>query len=404
MKNIQNLVLVSISILMFFIFPTSFGGVRYSVNQEILSWSFLSICIVCFLITNKFAYKNIIVVILIIMYMIYATFLANLNEGYDISLARIAPVICALFLFLGKIKNKIPFKYFELALHIMCIIMIIWNIMTMLKFELFIKFVVSFYSQFYDYATEGQILRGKPVFTFGVHNVAAFFYIQYFLFCRFTYNFTRKKIFIFYMIFMFFFTLMLRSTTSLGFSLIMISILFYMSKNRLKVRLMFIITMISGLGIFLISPIFETYKMMLFSKTNGFFPRYFGETTIFSNNFDMLFRNILGIGFTIPRGEIKAYFADSGYLVYLTMGSVFFLFSIYYLFTNYTRNNIEKKYRNIFLITVVLFELSIPSFLYLKSIYFYLFAAFFYNSLNIDESIKKSENFKIYHLDKVEKV
>lgn len=403
MKNKLNIALVTISILMFFIFPTSFGGTRYSVNQEILSWSLLSSCIVWFLISNKINYKNIMVVLLMLIYMIIATFFANFNEGFDISVARVAPVLCASFLFLGRIKKDIPFSYFERALHFMCLTMIVWNFLTILNIGSFIDFVVSNYSQFYDYATEGQLLRGKPVFTFGVHNVAAFFYVQFFLLCRFAYNHNRNKIFIFYMVSMFFFTLLLRSTTSLGFSLIMMIILFFMTRSNLKMRLLLIISMLVGLGIFIISPIFETYKMMLFSKTNGFIPRYFSETTIFSNNLDMLYNNVLGIGFTIPRGELKAYFADSGFLVYLTMGSVFFLFTIYYLFFKYVKNNIAKKYRFIFLLTVVLFELSMPSLLYLKSIYFYLFAAFFYSSLDFVESVNKEEHFKIYQSDYEEK-
>lgn len=403
MKNKLNIALVSISILMFFIFPTSFGGMRYSVSQEILSWSLLSGCIVWFLMSNKINYKNIMVVLLMLIYMIIATFFANFNEGFDISVARVAPVLCASFLFLGGIKKDIPFSYFERALHFMCLTMIVWNFLTMLNIGSFIDFVVSYYSQFYDYATEGQLLRGKPVFTFGVHNVAAFFYVQFFLLCRFAYNHNRNKIFIFYMVSMFFFTLLLRSTTSLGFSLIMMIILFFMTSSNLKMRLLLIISMFVGLGIFITSPIFETYKMMLFSKTNGFIPRYFSETTIFSNNLDMLYNNFLGIGFTIPRGELQAYFADSGFLVYLTMGSVFFLFTMYYLFFKYVKNNIAKKYRFIFLLTVVLFELSMPSLLYLKSIYFYLFAAFFYSSLDFVESVNKEENFKIYHSDYEEK-
>lgn len=386
LKKKSNIVLVLISILIFFIFPTSNSGVRYSVNQEILSWSFLSVCIVWFLITNSIRYKNTMIVLFMLTYMVISTVYANLNSGFDISIARIAPVLCVSFLFIGEIKNEIPFSYFERSLHIMCLIMIVWNILTIMNNEKFIEFVINYYSQFYDFATEGQLLKEKPVFTFGVHNVAAFFYIQFFLLCRFVYNYNRKKIFIFYMLFILVFTIMLRSTASFGFSIIMLLLLFFMTKKNLKIRILFLINMFVGIGVFIVSPIFETYKMMLFGKKNGFIPRYFGKTTIFSNNMDILHKNILGIGFTIPRGELKAYFADSGFLVYLTMGNVFFLIIMYYLFYKFIKNNIAKKYRRIFLFTVILFELSMPSFLYLKTIYFYLFAAFFYNSLAFQEN------------------
>lgn len=401
-KENISIVLVSVSILMFFVFPTSYSGTIYTVEQVILSWSILSICIVVFLISNTINHKSIMIVLFMLIYMIIATAFANFSSGYEVSVARIAPVLCASLLFSGQIKRGISFKYFERSLHIMCLILIVWNILTMINNKVFFDFVVRFYTQFYNDATEGQLLQGKPVFTFGVHNVAAFFYMQFFLLCKAVYDHNRKQIFLFYMVAVFIFTLMLKSTTSFGYSVIMLLILFFMTRHNKKIRNLFLLGILIGTGIFIASPMFETYKIMIFSETNGFIPRYFGETTIFSNNMKILHNNVLGIGFTIPRGELVAYFADSGFLVYLTMGSIFFVFTMYYLFYMYVKNNFIEKYRFIFLLTVILFELSMPSFLYLKGIYFYLFAAYFYNSLTKQkmEENQNQQNLMSIEMDK----
>lgn len=393
MKSRSDKVLIIIALIMFFIIPTSINGNIYTVNQSIITWLILSMSVVFFLVLNKIELKNTIIVLFMLLYMIFATMIAKSDNNYDISIARIAPVLCSVILFSGVIDRSISFNFFKKLLHIMCTVLIIWNIATLLNIEVFIDFVINSYTQFYDYATEGQLIRGKPIFTFGVHNVAAFFYIQIFLMCSYTYKFSKNNFFLLYMIFILFFTIMLRSSTSFGYSGIMLFIFFNMTKKDYRIRGIIVIATIIGFVYFLTTPLFDTYKDIIFSTTNGFIPRYFGENTIFSTNFDILDKNPLGIGFTIPRGNTEAYFADSGILVYLTMGNLTFVFVMYLLFSKFVQKNFDKEYRIIIFITVILFELSMPSFIYLKSIFLFIFMAYFYKSLDEEKAkynLKKS--------------
>lgn len=395
-KENINKILVLITWIVFFIFPTSFNGTRYTIMQEIISWTVLSVVIVLFLMFNKINFKSTIIGLIMIIYMFIVTVIANTNIEFEISIARIAPIICVTALFCIKMKNEISFKYFEFILNVMCIILIIWNLATLLNITAMINFVVQNYTQFYDYATKWQLTIGKPVFTFGVHNVAAFFYIQIFLLCYFSYSKKRNIIYIVYMLAILIFTLLLKSTTSLGFSLIMVGIFYFIIMKNVVYKyiylFIYIFIIFIAIGVFLNSSLFDSYMSMLFSQHNGFIPRYLGENTIFANNIEILKNNILGIGFTIPRGDQQAYFADSGYMVYLTMGSVIFPIVLYYLFFKYVSSNVPKECRKFFILTVILFELSMPSFMYIRSIYFYLFTAAFYKSLaSVKSETKKLE-------------
>lgn len=380
-RNTIHFAIVTIACIVFFIFPTSFNGERYTSNQEIISWSILSLGIICLLMCNKINYKNCAVAFTLLVYMTITTLIANTNIEYEISLARIAPIICAIALFTLQIKQTMTFRYFNIVLNIMCILIVIWNILTLSNVQPVIDFVVRNYTQFYDYATEWQLTVGKPIFTFGVHNVAGFFYMQIFLLCYYTYKNLNKKIYLLYMIVIFGFTLLLTSTTSFGYSLIMLSLFFLIIKKNRILMIIYLLLLLITFGFLINSALSEKYIEMLFSPTNGFIPRYIGNETIFANNIEILNNNILGIGFTIPRGTEQAYFGDSGIMVYFTMGNIFLPIILYYLFFRFISINILPKYRNVLILTILLFELSLPSFMYIKSLYLYMFLAFFYSSL-----------------------
>ena len=124
--------------------------------------------------------------------------------------------------------------------------------------------------------------------------------------------------------------------------------------------------------LFLQSKIFGDYLETLSNGVNGFFPRYVeGLNGLYKNNIEIVKQFLLGIGFTIPQNN-TIYFADSGYLIFYTMGNIVFAITFYILFLKSLCYEIKsKEYRLFFALYVLLMELGFVSFLALKTICFY---------------------------------
>lgn len=85
------------------------------------------------------------------------------------------------------------------------------------------------------------------------------------------------------------------------------------------------------------------------------------------------------IGFTII-DNLSLTYTDSGYMLYYSMGGLFFTICMYYLFYKFLKNNVKYQYKMLFFITMM-FEVALPVLIYSKFIYAMIFYVIYLNSL-----------------------
>ena len=136
---------------MFLLFPTSINSIPHSVKSIIVLWILESAVIVFFICEEKIDKKQLLKTMVIIGYLTIATIVATRENALYISLARIAPILCFVVMCCTNVKSRIQPSFFLGLLDTMCIILIVWNFLTLMKEPHFIKFVNLFYTQLDSY-------------------------------------------------------------------------------------------------------------------------------------------------------------------------------------------------------------------------------------------------------------
>lgn len=379
----QNSFIPIISLLFACFYPTSINGDIYSVSGVVFYYFLSTIIIIIAFNSNKKDTHLLYLFIIVITYLGYASFLTYLRIDTSLSLARFAPIVLILVLFTSINKNKKVYdRKIKSILEFVTIIILVWNIGIVFGNKFISYLTVNYYSQFMDYTVKSSVGLHKPIFTFGVHTFASFYYMLLFYLWYETIKvdgskFNRVKHYIF-LILIFLMTIYLRSSTSLMFSLIMLFMLIKVSTKKTG-KILLITTFLYFLVLFLNSELFTTYKEMVISPHHGIIPRYLSNNHIFIDNFEVIKKCYLGIGFTIPHNYSITY-TDSGYIVYYTMGGIVLVIIFYYMLYRYLRNNIDYHYKFIFIL-IMLFELAIPSLIYMKTAYFFIFIVSYLNYL-----------------------
>lgn len=368
--------------IMFFIFPTSIGREQFSVKVTIVLWLFQSGIICFFILQEKVNIQQFLLILLGLGYLIVATFIASTDPNLYVSLARIAPVICFFVLCATTYSSIIEISFFAKLVDIMCVTMIVWNLLTLMRVQPFIEFVNFFYTQLDDYtSTYWSLVRNKPIFTFGVHNFASIFYMHIFLFCYYLYQKVARKRYLIYLFNIMLFTLLLRSSASAGILAVMglfVVKLFLTDKRKL-----IFLFLCAGIVLVLLNgtSVYTDYIASFSSEVNGFGIRYSSASDLYRGNYAILKKFPLGIGFHIGKPILNIYFGDSGFIVYLTMGNIFLIVLFFVLIYRYYRININREKALLFTFLVALTELSFAGAMYEKTLYIYIFEIGFYRSL-----------------------
>jgi len=375
-------IIYAIILLMFLVFPTSINRNVFSVEIIIALWGFQSVLILLLAFLDKVSTGQILVSFVCILCLSVATMVSSSESLLYISLARIAPIICFLVICCLHVCDNIEFAFFSRLLDVACVLIIIWNLLTLLRIDWFIEFVNCFYTQLDTYtATYWSLVNNKPIFTFGVHNFAAVFYMHFFLFCFCAYRQTNKKRYILYMLSLYMFTLLLKSSSGIGIFGIMTLFICSLFINRLDKLLLTVVCISTMLLCIFQTSIGVEYITSLTSKANGFIARYSSESSLYEGNFNILNRFPMGIGFQIGKPDLGLYFADSGFIIYYTMGGGLILALFLGLIFNYYKKNLGLKMALVLFLVVLLTELSLVSFMYNKTLYLYIFEVAFYKSL-----------------------
>lgn len=377
---IFNFVIVLIAIYL----PTSVNKVIMGTDRLLFVWAVLDIILLVISVLNSISTKQLVLSMLFVnAYLLIVTFIASLQfPDARISLARIAPIITILYLFSIRIYIYPDFKFMRWLLHLISITAFIWNTLILLRVNSVIDFTYSWYNQYYDLNGYYQlVVNYKPVMSIGVHTYCSFFYFLFFILCLLTYEYTKKKIFLFYSMEYILFTLFLVSTTAIIYCFAMIGFLCYEFRKNLTLNRFIFFIGFFILGMIIVSKNFDSiYGRIYINMTNGgnsFVSRY-SSNSVFNNNFDLIVSS-LGIGYNIV-DSLQLGYSDSGYVVYLTMGNIPLVVAIYYCLIKFINRNLFLR-KKAFLLLILSFEVALPATFNYRFSYLIIFVICYLGSL-----------------------
>lgn len=400
-KETNNLMFLMnvICVIMAVYLPTSKDKVIYEVNRIVFVWAVLIAIICVILIKNECHLKRLIVSLTgINAYMLIVTLIAaNTYGSARLSVARFAPIICLLFLCSIQINHYPSFRNMELLLNIISITAIVWNVLILANVQSVLEFTYNYFNQYAPNNGYYQLIVGhKPVMSFGVHTYAPYFYFFLFVLCFSTYKNKGNIIYIFYSVAYSVFTLFCVSTTGIAFFLLMILFLLYEMRSRLSKTTLLTMCFIIFLIFMIIYRNFDSlYQRIIDNITNGdnsFVSRYSSDS-VFNSNFRII-TSSFGIGYNIV-DELHLGYSDSGYIVYLTMGNIPFMLSLYYNVFVFLKNNLTC-FRTMMMIVIFSFEIALPATFNYRFSYMIIFVICYMGAL--------TQNYKSKTEDSVVKI
>jgi hypothetical protein len=382
-KNLLSIFLSCILLIIVFFYPTSSNSVIYSALEIIVFYFIVTILLISSLLFIKINKINLILAFFLFVALSLSSLISILSLSAELSIARIAIVLMSLFIFASNFQINKNFSYFfRIIFHFITIITIVSNLFFLAGDTYIEEFLIKNFSQFFFYTVPSQLSQGKPVFTFGVHTFASYFYflIIYFWFISFKLS-SKKFIYFLYILFFLLFIILLDSYSAyvLFFLSLLMVLSLFISEIRYVLYFKLFIMILPFLFLIILLFYNEEIQSIFFDDSHGIFPRYFGG--LFSINFEVIGKTIFGIGFTIPR-NFNIVYTDSGPIVYHTMGVIYFPVVFYILFYRFLKVNLKSNFLFLFLITL-LFELAIPALIFLKSILLiYLVTQYQFNLTN----------------------
>ena len=176
--------------------------------------------------------------------------------------------------------------------------------------------------------------------------------------------------------------LALRCTTSIGYAMISICYLVYTQTKSFKKLSISISLLVILLYIALSNGWVDIYYGIMSQQTNGLIPRYLtGMHDLFGGNLQVVKDSWFGIGFCVPDDTNKIYGADSGFIISLTIGRYFYAVAFYVFLWNYIKTSLSRKIAIVVYVYMLLMELGFITFLYFRSIAFFIFVIYYLSSL-----------------------
>jgi len=372
--------LLLLVIVVFAFYPQSTGGVINEGMPLYVYYGIASGLALLYLLLGSIKPHRLAVSLVLLVYMWFVSLVSVQALDSQVSLARLVPVTVVLILFSEDIFREVPHTFLARVLEALTIVVVAWNFGLILGVNSIINFTIRYYSQFTTFTVETQIAGGKPIFTFGVHTHAAFFYmLLFYMWYRTVLGIHSRKRYYVYMVVLLIDTTQLSSYTAALFAGIMAVLLL----RRLWVKSVTGALGVLSVGLVVFVMRFQqimSYVMMaLTDPEHGLAPRYLNIQYLYATNFEVLRIVPLGIGFTIPR-QFDIYYTDSGYIVYYTMGGVVFTVAIYCLLLWFLRSNLRRYWG--MMLFFMLFELATPSLLYVKTVLILVFAIPFLSSVD----------------------
>lgn len=367
--------------------PISKDGV-VNPNYEIFSLFLILSEIVILCLINGIRKNKLLILTILLLYLSIST-ISIIDEHFKFSLPRFLYVAIPLLFFSLYIRVNLNYKFYLKVLDIIFLLVVLGNIISFFNLLNINEFIVGNYTQYFGPITNNQLLTRKPILIFGVHNLAAFFYMGLFLLTYFSFYYLKIKKYLYQSIIYLFLILLLRCSTSFMFLIYAMCVVLYLNRKSYKIFALFLLMFVVCI-LFINSEIFELYKDMLGSQANGIIPRYIeGFTSLYRGNYEVLMSNLLGIGFSVGDSSTGLYYADSGYILILTTGGVLYFVFFYLFFLKFVCSNLEKKAISFIIIGfVLLMEFGFISFFYYKTIAFMIFIIYFCKAICQNERLK----------------
>lgn len=349
--------------------PTSSRGSIFAESWKnyLYYFGYLTILTVFSSTRCKFSKTNIYIFIFVTFYLIVASINSYYSVGGEFSLARTGPVIAYFYIVSLKKEKSIKKNVLLKFLIVLILFILIVNTLSVTGNSTINQFLVDNYSQFRSHSVSYAISESKPVFTFGVHSFASFYYATFGLLLHLLKSEKNKILYFFLQFGLLFMILLCKSSSAILCSVWMTYLIFkdakgYFTKNALILILITSLLIVSAVAIEQI----EATKNNISSYDHGLLARYVEFNNLFEDNFVVLEKTIFGIGFTIPRNYAVTY-TDSGYVVYYTMGKVILVLFVVFTLVRFVFENYQND-RFLILSLLLAFELAIPNLIYPKTL------------------------------------
>lgn len=385
-KNVSKktgILIYLICITSFLFFPTN-GGVYTTVGLYLISFLIL----IYLLFKGKVDIKNFLIwVLLFLILFIYTGKLSLLPSTGGIRLGVMLQYLTFFLLAISVFPNFTYHKGYYRIFVITNTLMILWGFGLVFSIPFFKEFTMNY---LWGTPTIHMINANKPILSFGVHSIAAFFLCQMFFLNYITIklkNNSKRTIHLLFMMAFLILCIFLRSTSSLLFVFIMIIFIFKISKKPLMKIIIssFLLLLISYL--YNTTDLYNEYieKIFRYDGFGGISDRYSGK--FFDTHLNFIKENgyigLSDIGFI--------YNTDSGYIINFMRGGILSIILFFASMARFFLNNTNLKYSIYALLMILAFDSITTMLMFPRIVAFIIFSIVYLNIIRNDVNIKKTD-------------
>lgn len=354
-------------------YPTSINGKIQDEANTFYICAYYGIAVLLsllYMFTNEIALRRLKLLVYLMIYLAIATVISCCSIGGEFAFARLIYIFIAVVVLSTNDLPMINRHAILTSMEILTFVIIVWNLCIILHANQVIDFSIAYYSQFNSSTTAYYIQNRRPMFTFGAYSYASLFYALLFGFWYAATNnevrkYTRGRYYA-YLIALIVFQFLLRGSIAFLLGSFMAFMFVKHFANRRSGLVLLPIFLLAAFC-FVCQQNYDWTRLLVGNETNGFFSRY--NTNMFEDNFKAISETILGIGYSITQ-DYNIRYTDSGYIVLFTMGNAILPIAFYCSLYQKLKNNVPKALSRLVFIMLMLFEISLPSLIYAKTVLF----------------------------------
>lgn len=275
-------------------------------------------------------------------------------------------------------RKTIESKLLDYVFDVVCFLLIAIGVLIVIKNSFIAQFLKTYYVNHYEWLYPDMLNRRKAVTFFATHNLACYYYFILWWLADYRMKYKKDIKTLIIIIGMIFLIIMCKSTSALLCSGIIIAVYcMRLIKKKSKTSIT-----ILGIGIVVIliticvnwSMIYE----ILSSNSNGLSGRFGSEGNLIPTLKYMMFQIPLGLC-----NVDNLWLTDGGFFVNFVRGGIPLVIVYFLAFYKFlTRNILDKNYRNILFISIMLFEVGFQVTMSMRSFMIIMFAIIYFRSMN----------------------
>ena len=285
-------------------------------------------------------------------------------------------------------KKIINSKLLDYVFDVVCFLLITVGILIVIKNDWITQLLQTYYVNHYEWLYPGMLKAKKTVTFFATHSLACYYYFILWWLADYRMKYKKDIKTLIIIIGIIFLIAMCKSTSALLCIGIIITIYFI---RLLKKKSKTSITILSlGLLIILIAIClnWSTIMDILGSNSNGLSGRFGSEGNLNSTLKYMMFQIPLGLC-----NVDNLWLTDGGFFVNFVRGGILLVIVYFLAFYKFLSKNIlDKDYRNILFISIMLFEVGFQVTMSMRSFMVIIFAVIYFRSLYKRKPITENDN------------